>query len=76
MLCDGKKVWSNETVVRMRVLYFGETCGEKKCSVTDELRQCMSALCTIKQQLQLISPKLSSPTKNIKNISRSIIINF
>ena len=73
MSCDGKKVWSNETVVRICVLYFGETCGEKKCSVTDELRQCMSALCTIKQQLLLISQKLSSATKNIKNISSSYV---
>ena len=73
-LCDGKKVWTNETAVRMRILYFGETCGEKKCSLTDELRQCMSALCTIKQKLLLTSPKLSSATKNIKNVSGSIII--
>ena len=44
MKCDGKKLWSNQTDVRRGGLYFGETSGEKKCNVTDELRQCMLTL--------------------------------
>ena len=41
MGCDGRKVCSNETDVRKRGLYFGETSGEMKCCVTGELRQRM-----------------------------------